>query len=331
MVLSNESVMGEGRKGIEANQLVTRSRASKGLEKKNELGELAPVERMNNPRGLWAKQKRMWKGDTVGEDARTETGTSTSGGGGGPYTSGPGVSITIKSPNRASGGMSPSPGDSSPLELARHAALDAHGPPSRRSRRSRRSRLPSKAGSARRGQTMVKIVSKHHRVLDGANELRWTCPEQSSELRAPGCSVSLLLRLLVVGCFPDGDVPIPAAHPGRLAPSASVTPLVKQPGAATRSLHLSSIPVFFRISRPQLTALQLRDARGLLTFHDSNKSPSCLFRPVLHPLCTWERAPWRGCEHTCSMLQRSRSLCCVSTCLIAARVSRDRGLRRHPA
>lgn len=57
---------------------------------------------------------------------------------------------------------------SSPLELALHAALDARGPPSRRSR------LPSGAGSANTGQSMVKIVSKHHRVLDAANELMWT-------------------------------------------------------------------------------------------------------------------------------------------------------------
>lgn len=30
---------------------------SEGLGEKNELGELAPIERMNNPRGLWVKQE----------------------------------------------------------------------------------------------------------------------------------------------------------------------------------------------------------------------------------------------------------------------------------
>lgn len=102
----------------------------------------------------------------------------------------------------------------------------------------------------------------------------------------------------------DGDVPIPAAHPGRCL-SVGVTPLVEQAGAATGLLHLSSIPTRFRIRRPQPTALQLREHRGLLTFHDSNKSPSCPFCRALHPLCTCQRASWRGCEHTCSMLGRS--------------------------
>lgn len=59
-----------------------------------------------------------------------------------------------------------------------------------------------KAGSAVLGQSMVKIVSKHHRVLDAANELMWTW----LAVEAPGSSSG----------YTHGDVPIPAAHPGPL-------------------------------------------------------------------------------------------------------------------
>jgi hypothetical protein len=69
------------------------------VKKKNELGELAPVERMNNPPGLWVKQKRMWKEDTVDEDARAEMVAGHLGGWDGarhPYTIRASVAITIK-------------------------------------------------------------------------------------------------------------------------------------------------------------------------------------------------------------------------------------------
>lgn len=103
--------------------------------------------------------------------------TRKAGGLGCPYRTRAAVAITMRVPAQ------PTPvNKSSPLELALHAALDARGPPSRRSR------LPSRAGSANTGQSMVKIVSKHHRVLDAANELMWTWLAEE----APGSGRSLL-------------------------------------------------------------------------------------------------------------------------------------------
>lgn len=95
------------------------------------------------------------------------------------------MAITTRSKRPAAASGSQQAG--SPLELARHAALDAHGPPSRRRI------LPSGAGSANTGgQSMVEIVSKHHRVLDAANELMWRTwlVEEAPEL---GLGLRLLL------------------------------------------------------------------------------------------------------------------------------------------
>lgn len=107
---------------------------------------------------------------------QSRVGTQKAGGLRCPYRTQAAVAITMRRMPVMASGSSPSPVNSSqlqstkpsPLELALHAALDARGPPSRRSR------LPSGAGSANTGQSMVKIVSKHHRVLDAANELMWT-------------------------------------------------------------------------------------------------------------------------------------------------------------
>lgn len=65
---------------------------------------------------------------------------------------------------------------------------------------------------------MVKIVSKHYRVLDAANELMWTCVVEEAQAQ------SLLLACFRL-CGPDGGFPTPAAHPGR--PPVGVTPLVE--------------------------------------------------------------------------------------------------------
>lgn len=160
---------------------------------------------------------------------------------------------------------------------------------------------------------MVEIVSKHHRVLDAANELMWTrlAEEAPGSGSGSGYTVRLSSTRPSRAVWSRRRCSNPCSTSWTPCRSAGVTPLVRQAGAATGLLHLSSIPTRFGIRRPQPTALQLREHRGLLTFHDSNKSPSCRFRRLLHPLCTWQRASWRGCEHTCSMLDGSRRTVCA--------------------